>query len=191
MKHRKILKHLTHSFDLWFPLVITLTMVTMFVFIGVQFSARTGANDPQVQMADEVVQSLSKDIVPAIFMSEDTIAIESDLSPYIVVFDANRSPIMGNGLLNGELPTLPSGVFDRTLQAGESRFTWSPESGVRHASVLRHYQDERNILSGYVLSGRSLQEPEYRIAMFGYLTIFFWLLSVLVTVGMSIAVRRS
>lgn len=191
MKHRNIVKSLTHSFDLWFPLVITLTIVTMFIFITVQFVVRTGANDPQVQIADSVARSLSKDIVPAVFMSEDTVAIETDMSPYVVVFDANGGPVMGNGLLHGELPVLPLGVFTRTLQTGENRITWSPERGVRQSIVVRHYHDDKRVLSGYVLSGRSLHEPEYRIAMFEYLTIFFWFLSVLVTVCMSVALRRS
>jgi len=82
---------------------------------------------------------------------------------------APGTPVGSSVSLNGKLPTLPSGVFDKAKQAGGNRFTWEPQKGVRIAAVVMKFSSSSS--SGYVLAGRSLKEIEKREQDLLYMTL--------------------
>jgi hypothetical protein len=156
----------------WIPLAVVITLMSGLVYVTMQQSQRIGANDPQIQMAEDVASALTAgkpldSIVPAA-----QIDIATSLAPYVVVFDASGKTIASSGLLHNQLPTLPSGVFDYVRQRGEDRITWQPEPGVRSATVVTSYGGAQ---PGFVLAGRSLREVENREDQFGLLIGLGWL----------------
>jgi hypothetical protein len=127
------------------PVAFLATALCGLVYLAVQQSLRQGANDPQIQMAEDMV------------VASGTVNINASLAPYMVSYDASGHPIGGNGMLDGSLANLPSGVFSYTAAHGEDRFTWQPRPGIRQAVVLVSIPS-----GGFVMAGRSLREVEVR-----------------------------
>ena len=67
-------------------------------------------------------------------------------------------------------------MLDAAQHASDNRVTWSPEKGVRIASVTVATNDY------YVVSGRSLKEVESREAKIAKLTMIGWLASLVMVV---------
>jgi hypothetical protein len=140
----------------WLPLAAVTVGLSMLVYLAVQQSLRMGANDPQIQLAEDAALSLNaggsvESVVPAA-----KVEISSSLAPFIVVFDDAGNVVASSATLHGSIPTYPSGVLGYTRQNGEDRVTWQPESGVRMATVVVQYD------KGFVMAGRSLLEVENR-----------------------------
>jgi hypothetical protein len=137
------------------------TIICLLVYVAVQQSLRTGANDPQIQMAEEAVRALERGdaidkVVPA-----GTVEIERSLAPFLVIYDADGHAIAGSGALHGRPAAPPPGVFAYVRQNGEERVTWQPEPGVRLAAVVRSTPTKP---AAFVLAARSLREVEKREA---------------------------
>src|SRR5436305_4209894 len=142
------------------------------LYTAVQQDLRQSANDPQIQMAEDTAAKLAdgqqvQNVVPAV-----KVDIASSLAPYIIVFDATGKPIASSVQLNGQTPTIPSGVFDYVRQNGEDRITWQPQSGVRSAIVVTRFKGPN---PGFVLAGRSLREVEIRVDNIMQLILFGWI----------------
>jgi hypothetical protein len=118
-----------------------------------------GANDPQIQMAEDAAASLAAGGTPVSILPTSQLDISISLAPFLVVYSDTGEPLASSGLLNGAAPLLPAGIFDYTRQKGEDRVSWQPESGVRVAAVVVAYGGSQ---PGFVLAGRSLREVEIR-----------------------------
>ena len=143
----------------WLPLAAAITMLAGTIYIAVQQAYRQGANDPQIQMAEDAATALAagqpvNNLVPA-----GTVDMAQSLAPYLIVYDQNGTPLASNVLLHGAIPQIPAGVFDYTRQHGEDRISWQPEPGVRSAAVIYAVTGSSG---GFVLAGRSLREVEKR-----------------------------
>lgn len=148
------------------------------LYASVQQDLRQSANDPQIQMAEDTAAKLAdgqqvQNVVPA-----EKVDIANSLAPYIIVFDATGKPIASSVQLNGQTPTIPSGVFDYVRQNGEDRITWQPQSGVRSAIVVTQFKGPN---SGFVLAGRSLREVEIREDDIMHLILLGWIAILIVT----------
>ena len=148
------------------------------LYAAVQQDLRQSANDPQIQMAEDTAAKLAdgqqvQNVVPS-----EKVDIANSLAPYIIVFDATGKPIASSVQLNGQTPTIPSGVFDYVRQNGEDRITWQPQSGVRSAIVVTQFKGPN---SGFVLAGRSLREVEIREDDIMHLILLGWIAILLVT----------
>ena len=148
------------------------------LYAAVQQDLRQSANDPQIQMAEDTAAKLAdgqqvQNVVPA-----EKVDIANSLAPYIIVFDATGKPIASSVQLNGQTPTIPSGVFDYVRQNGEDRITWQPQSGVRSAIVVTQFKGPN---PGFVLAGRSLREVEIREDDIMHLILLGWIAILLVT----------
>ena len=145
----------------WLPLGVAIIIFSGLVYVAVQQNYRMAANDPQIQIARDISTAISQGtpadgIVPA----SPTVSITASLSPFVTIYNATNTPIGSSVSLNGKLPTLPPGVFDKVKAKGESDFTWQPQPGVRIAAVVTRYSSGPD--SGYILAGRSLKEVEIR-----------------------------
>jgi hypothetical protein len=135
------------------------TIICLLVYVTVQQSLRTGANDPQIQMAEDAAHALERGdaidkVVPA-----GTVEIERSLAPFLMIYDAGGHAIAGSGALRGQAAAPPAGVFSFVRQNGEERVTWQPERGVRLAAVVIATSAKP---AAFVLAARSLREVETR-----------------------------
>jgi hypothetical protein len=149
MKPKKIL-------GIWLPLVVVITALCGLVYISVQQSLRQGANDPQIQMAEDAAGALTAGTAARTVVPATLVDMNRSLAPFLIIYSPDGQPVAGSGLLDGKLPEIPKGVLDYAAQNGQNRVSWQPEDGVRIAAVVVPSG------SGFVLAGRSLQEVEKR-----------------------------
>ena len=147
------------------PTAFAATMIAGIFYAAIQQVYRQSANDPQIQMAEDAIAPPPGNII----------YIDKSLAPYMVFYGEDGTPVSGDGVLDGSLPNLPSGVFNYTRVAGEDRFTWQPSPGVREAVVLVHLTND----AGFVMAGRSLREVEQRESQLELIVWFGWVLTMI------------
>ena len=173
----------------WLPLAVTATLLAGLAYLAVQQAIRLGANDPQVQIAEDTAAALADGTAATALVGERKVDLSASLAGFVIVFDEAGRPLAGSAELDGRLPLPPPGVFDQARRAGQNRFTWQPGPGVRTAAVLVHHAGAR---SGFVLAGRSLREAEARIDTVTLLVGVLWLATLggsLVAVAAAVALR--
>jgi hypothetical protein len=138
----------------WVPIAVALTGVCGVVYASVQQNLRQGANDPQIQMAEDAAASLSGGATPASVVTSAHVDLGTSLQTYVMVFDRSARVVASSASLHGETPPFPTSVLENAR--GQDRLTWQPEAGVRSAVVVQPWQD------GYVVVGRSLRLVEER-----------------------------
>ena len=144
-------------FKWWLIIAVVVSGLAGLLYTIVQQDLRSGANNPQIQMAEDVAARLTQGAQPRDLVPTESVDIATSLAPYIIVFDNNGNPLASSATLDGQIPTIPPGVFAYVRQNGEDRITWQPEPGVRSAIVVTRFQ---GAVSGFVLAGRSLREVE-------------------------------
>lgn len=165
----------------WLPLAVVTTLLCGLVYLVVQQTLRQGANDPQIQMAEDAAAALAAGGTAEAVLPAGNVEISSSLAPFMVIYNDAGEPLAFIGLLHGVAPHLPGGVFEYTRQTGEDRVTWQPEQSVRIAAVVVAYN---GVQPGFVLVGRSLREVEIRESQVEQITGIAWL----VTLGASLLV---
>ena len=159
----------------WLPFAMTISAFCLLVYVTVQQTYRQGADDPQIQMANDAVNALihgqnAEGLVPAA-----KISVADSLSPFLIIYDATGKELASSATLDGQSPRLPGGVFDSTKTLGENRISWQPKDGVRIATVIVSYPE------GFVLAGRNLREVEQREAQVSAIAGLTWALAMLGT----------
>ncbi len=143
----------------WLLTAVVVTGLCGILYIVAQQGLRHGADDPQIQMAEDIAGKLRVGQQLQSVLPTDKVDIASSLAPYVILFDVRGKPVASSAQLNGQTPTIPPGVFEYVRQNGEDRFTWQPQIGVRSAVVVTRFT---GVNSGFVLAGRSLREIEKR-----------------------------
>jgi hypothetical protein len=149
---KNILKH-------WLPLVVVITAMCGLVYLSVQQAMRHSANDPQIQMAEDAADALTRGDPVESVLPASQVDLSRSLAPFVIVFNDSGETVASNGLLHGSIPAFPPGVFGYVRKNGEDRITWQPEPGVRIASVVMGYSGNK---PGFIVVGRSLREVEIR-----------------------------
>jgi hypothetical protein len=155
----------------WLPLAVVTTALCLLVYATVQHSLRSGANDPQVQLAEDAVSALERRDALESVIPPGNVRIESSLAPFVIAFDSAGRPLAGSGSLRGTVPAPPRGVFDFVRANGADRVTWQPDRGVRIAAVVARVSGSP---AAFVLAGRSLREVEEREAFARYAAAITW-----------------
>jgi hypothetical protein len=158
----------------WLPVALVATALVGFTYVAVQQVYRNGADDPQVQMAEDAAARLDAGDAVADVLVGDPVNMSASLAPFLIVYDAHNQVIAGTGVLNGASPVPPIGVLDTARAATRDRVTWQPADGVRIASVSAATRDGR-----VVLAGRSLREAERHVADLGPLALAGWIAALL------------
>ena len=171
-------KVLIKYFNYWLPLGITIILLTGFIYGLNQQNLRQSANDPQIQIAEDIADNFSTNGLPTQFPAAQTIDLSKSLSTFLIIYDKNGKEQYSSGELDGKTPTLPSGIFSNASKKGQITFTWQPKKGVREAVVLISLKDKAK---GYVLVGRSLREIEKRDTNFLIISIIGGLVTLLVS----------
>ena len=139
--------------------IAAITILLAVVYATVQQSYRTGANDPQIQLTEDISNKIRQGQPIENIFRADTIDIAQSLSPFAVLYDASGSPTKSTGYLNGKMAQLPAGVFEVAKQNGQDRVTWQPRRDVRVAMVVYYINSAP---AQFVAAGRSLREVEDR-----------------------------
>jgi hypothetical protein len=153
------MKSLGRTLIAWLPLAAAIALLCGLIYASVQQSYRMGANDPQIQMAEDAARALAGGQSAESLLPAAKVNMAVSLSPYLIIYDANGAVLASNATLHGQTPTIPTGVLDYTRQNGEDRVTFQPEAGVRSAVVVAAVDGGKG---GFVLAGRSLREAEAR-----------------------------
>ena len=181
MSHHKAV--LAETFKQWLPLGITIFLMTGLAYGLTQQNYRMTANDPQIQIAEDVATAINNGSAApdAIVSTAPTTDISASLSAFVAIYSATGTPIGSSVALDGKLPTVPSFILDYAKTHGEFRETWEPKPGVRIAAVVTKFNGPQ---SGYVLAGRSLREVEIREQKTFIISVIagllMWILSFLV-----------
>lgn len=160
-------------FGVWLILAIMITGAIGFPTVAIQQTYRQNANDPQIEITQEVAAAIQKGIPrDQIVGSTGSVDMATSLSPFIAIYDENAKVVGSSGKLNNENPVPPSGAFDTAKQTGNIRFTWQPQPGVRVAAVMQEVKGEKTT---FVLAGRSLREVEQREKQLTQMAGLTWL----------------
>jgi hypothetical protein len=149
---KSILRH-------WLPLAALSVLVSLMIFVSVQQVLRIGANDPQIQMAEDAAARLSNGSSASSVRPASPVDIGRSLAPFIIVYNDGGAIVDSSATLHGQTPGLPTGVLDYVRTHGQDRITWQPAPGVRIAAVIERFAGAD---PGFVLAGRSLREVELR-----------------------------
>ena len=151
-----------------------ITVVFGTIYVALQQNYRQNANDPQVQIAEDLSQIFESGAPPEQIVGPASSDLSKTLAPFVVVYGDDQKPIASSVVLDGQSPTLPTGVLD-TAKSREYRVTWQPKDELRFATVIRHYAGDK---PGFVLAGRSLREIEERIKQLSLFILAGWAVSV-------------
>lgn len=162
----------------WFCATAVVTLIFVMLYVAVQQTYRAGANDPQIEVAENLVNALSAGTDPEAVIPKAIVPIDKSLSVFASVFDDALNPIISNATLAGEPPVIPRGVFDAARAQREIRVTWQPRPDVRAAIVVRHFRNDK--VAGFVLVGRNLREIEQRERVLRLELAIAWVVSLLV-----------
>ena len=154
-------KVLCGVFYAWLPFAAVVLVVCGLAYALVQQNYRQNANDPQVQIAQDVITALNKgqaqadSLVPA----EGTTELGESLSPFLMVYSSTSTLVGSSILVNGKNPEFSTSALEASKAKGESRITWQAKSGARAAVIIKPFSGKE---SGFVVVGRSLKEVEMR-----------------------------
>lgn len=155
--------------------VLIITVLSGLIYVSVQQSHRSGANDPQLQIARDISEQLKKNLSIDRLMTGDTVEISQSLATFKILYNSTGDPVQSTGFLDGQLPHIPKGVFDFTKTNGEDVFTWQPRKGVRMAMVMEYVQAPG---IAFAAVGRSLKEVEKRVSNLTTMLLIGWLVCI-------------
>jgi hypothetical protein len=166
------MKKIKHILKSWLVLALIATMFCGLAYVTVQQALRQGANDPQIQMAEDIAGQMEAGASAASVLPSSSVDLSRSLAPFVILFNGQGTQSASSAVLHGQSPQLPGGVLDYVRQHGEDRLTWQPEPGVRIAAVVTSYSGAE---PGFVLAGRSLHEVEKRIGQIQLLCGIAWI----------------
>ncbi len=158
----------------WLPLAFLATLLFSSMYLAVQQDIRIGANDPQIQMAEDAARAAENGANIFSMIPSEKIDIAKSLAPFVMAFDDRAQVSASSAVLDGVTPNIPSGAFDVARLNGENRLTWQPEPTVRQAIVIVYYGGEH---PGFIVAGRSLREVEKREGMLSLQVGLAWIVA--------------
>ena len=160
---------LRRAIALFLPAAVLATGLSGLVYVVVQQDLRSGANDPQEQLATDAALELNAGAAPASFATGPAVDLATSLAPFVVVYDPAGKILATDGSLDGAPPKIPSGVLAAARESGRDAVTWQPRAGVRIATVSIPWS------GGTVMAGRSLRLVEERESQLELLVGAGWL----------------
>lgn len=153
------------------PLLVITTALCGLGYMLVQQTLRQEADDPQIQIAEDIASDISAGRDPKSLAIESKTDMSKSLSPYVIIFDDKGVEIASSVQLDGKTPIMPAGVFEYARLRGQHRVSWEPKDGIRSAAVISKYAGKD---SGFVLVGRSMREIDKRQERILKLTVLAW-----------------
>lgn len=163
----------------WLPFAALATVLCLVSYVLVQQNVRLSANDPQIQIAEDVAAALESGQPTSNFSPQNKVDMAKSLDAFAIIYDTDGKVVAGSGAVDGKIPEAPKSSLDYAQVHGDNRLTWEPESGVRSAVVIKPYSAKDS--KGFVLVGKSLREIELRERQFGQLAALGWVVALFVT----------
>lgn len=157
---------------LWLTLVGVVSIIALMSYAVVQQSTRLDANNLPIQMSDTIAAKLSSGSSPADVIPLIPSSLGNDSIPFAIITDSNLNILASSAKLGGQQVLPPKGTFNFKVGQGGHSFTWEPAPYAREATHIAKYD------KGYIVTGQSLKEPEHQIAIYGLITLFFWLVAI-------------
>lgn len=158
------------------------------VYVTAQQVLRQTANDPQIQLAEDLAAALGRGVGPTNVVPPGVVDPSKSLTTFASVFDANGVPLASSAQLNGQVLAPPIGTLQAAKTSGENRLTWQPRPDVRLAAVIVPYASSS--ASGFVLVARSLREIEVRESRMLQYALAAWLACVAVSILAALSLRK-
>ncbi len=156
------------AFFKWLPMGVVIVGLCGLIYVAVQQDYRSSLNDPQIQIAEDMARTLSKPDTDATkIIPPYATDVSKSLMPFIAAYNAKGVLLASSGVVNGNPPTPPAGVFEVAHTKGENRVTWEPAKGTRIALVVVSVSKD----GGFVIAGRNMREVEEREVMLMYLCL--------------------
>lgn len=175
---------LRQALPTFLALAAAATFAAALVYVAVQGDLRSGANDPQLQLAEDAAAALDAGAAPASLVGPAKVDLATSLASFMVVFDASGAVLASNGVLDGHDPVPPPGLLEEARLHPPDTVTWQPRAGVRIAQVSVPWR------GGVVLAGRSLREVERREDQLLLVVAVMWLAGLVGLAGVSLVVAR-
>jgi hypothetical protein len=150
------------------PAAVLLTVTCGLTYAEIQHDLRSGANDPQVQLAEDAAARLDAGSPVSAVAAGPTVDLGHSLAPFLAVYDTSGAVLASDGVLDGQPPMPPRGVLAAARESGRDIVTWQPREGVRIALVVLPWR------GGTVLAGRSLRVVEEREIAAEQLAVLAW-----------------
>lgn len=177
--------NLKRHYKLLFAMVLS-SIIFSTIYTTAQQVLRLDANDPQIQMAEDIALKLDQEtdskVIDPTKLITGVVDIHYSLAPFTIIYDKSGQIIASNAQLNGSAaPAIPFGALQHAAKGSSNKVTWQPKVDIRIASVIVSADKY------YVLVGRNLREVQSReadvlkIVTFGWVVssvligIFFWL----------------
>ncbi len=155
----------------WLPLAFVMTITAGLVYGTVQQSYRQGANDPQIQLAEDIADAINGGVDPTTLVGSGKLDMAKSLSTFLIVVDKDNKVVADNVQLGGKSVNVPIGPIDQARQHGQNRITWQPQANVRNAIVLQPVLSQKGEV---VIVGRSLREVEIREGQLTSMVFLAW-----------------
>jgi len=159
------------NFITHFAVFMIITVLCGLIYVTVQQSHRTSANDPQLQIALDLKNAIETNRSTVKWMAGDTIELSKSLSVFNTFYNTNGEPVKSTGFLDGQLPRIPKTVLDFAERKQENVLTWQPRRGIRLAMVI---ESVKSPSIGFVAVGRSLKEVEKRQCTLVTMVVVAW-----------------
>ena len=166
------------------PQAVLATCLAGLIYVVVQQDLRTGANDPQQQLAEDAAAQLNAGTVPSALVSGTKVDLAASLAPFLVIYDTTGSVLATDGQLDGGPPKIPIGVLETARANGLDVVTWQPRPGLRFATVSLPWA------GGSVMAGRSLRLVEQRESQLELLVAAGWLATLIALAVTGIVIGR-
>jgi hypothetical protein len=141
--------------------IAIITIIMGVIYVAVQQNYRSGANDPQMQLAYHIKEQLKKGKSIDMYFQKDTIDLQKSLSIFVASYDENGSPLQSNAVIDGKLPQIPLSVIKFVKMHKEDWITWQPRQNIRLATGIL---STGSTPVSYIAVGRSLKNAEDRIS---------------------------
>src|SRR5581483_5304265 len=118
--------------------------------VALMTAQRQQVNAPLVVRSEQLARQLNDGVSPRAAAS-GSVALNSSLEAFSIIYAQNGQPIAGSGKLNGRLPSITIGVLTASSGKEYSLVTWQPQGTLRFAVAVVAAQHD------YVLTGQSLR----------------------------------
>ncbi len=158
----------------WVILAAAGTVVAGLGYGLTQQNYRQSANDPQIEITEEVAAAIIQGATADQIIPEGTPTTDmsKSMTAFVMILDKDGKVVGTSSKLDGETPTPPKGMLDAAKDKDRNMVTWQPKEGVRIAAVVRAVKNGQDEV--FVLSGKNIREVEKRIAQVFKMVVAAW-----------------
>lgn len=154
------------AFALWLPAALASTVLALAGYGIVQQALRSGANDPQVALAQDARVALDAGAPASAVVPSQSIDLHRSLAPWVAVYDGSRKLLASSAM---GVDVYPTSVFNAVGPGERDQVTWQPDASTRQATVVVRWS------GGWVVAGRSLALVEDREGQALLISVAAWL----------------